>query len=515
MTLLSPKSVLRAVSGAATTIVVLAAPVSAQTPTAPPAAPAPSGLSCEIDNGSPQGIARATFSLARAAEAAKTGNASKDLRDGIALASNPATQKANPVGSAYVLGQAYVLMLQQPGVTGFETRSAVGLTTNPTATIDLYAAADSAWQTVEKTSPGCAAVAAQWRQQKPWLDVTNQAINALNADKLDSAEIYAKRSLLLSKAAPYGYSVLASIARNKKNFAAANQYWKQTLEVAGKDSSYNDVRERTLYDLAAATTVRAQAATGAEKKTLAREAITAWNAVLAGSRDDQSGTTAIQNLHKMYIAAGDSMMIPRLYAALIAEPAKYGENTLMQAGIVASQFKRSDDASLLFAAVAARNPYSRDALNNLAASYIFVNEYTRVFPVADKLTSLDPSNPDNWMLYAFAYGGLLKATKQAALTKKYTDSLTFYNAKAEKLAVRVAFTEFSRSPDATTLKGTIENRGAAAKSYVLVVDFLDRAGNVLFTETANVGPVAPKATRDFTIRTNKGGVSGFRYKPVT
>jgi hypothetical protein len=515
MTLLSTKSVMRAVSGAATTIVVLAAPASAQTPNAPASAPAQTSLTCEIDNGSPQAIARATFSLARAAEAAKTGNATKDLRDAIAQASNPAAQKANSVGSAYVLGQAYVLMLQQPGVTGIETRTAVGLATNPTGTIDLYAAADSAWQTVEKTSPGCAAVAAQWRQQKPWLDVTNRAINALNAEKLDSAAIYAKRSLQLSKTAPYGYSVLASIARNKKDYASANSYWKQTLDAAGKDSSYADVRERTLYDMAAATTLRTEAATGAEKKTLAREAMAAWNALLAGSRDDQAGTTAVQNLPKLYIAAGDSLKIPQLYAAMIAEPQKFGENTLMAAGIVASQYKRSDDAALLFAAVAARNPFSRDALNNLAASYIFVNEYTKVFPIVDKLTMLDPSNPDNWMLYAFSYAGLLKATKQAALTKKYTDSLTFYNSKAEKLGVKVSFVEFSRAADATTLRGTIENRGSAAKSYVLVVDFLDRAGNILFTETANVGPVAPKASKEFTIKTSKGGVSGFRYKPVT
>jgi hypothetical protein len=512
MTLFSPKSLLRAGTAVATTIVVFAAPASAQQSATQPSQ---QQLTCEIDNGSPQGIARATFSMARAAEAAKAGNATKDLRDVIGLASNPASAKANPVGSAYLLGQAYILMLQQPGVRPVETRSALGLTTEPTATIDLFAAADSVWQVVEKTSPGCAAVAGQWRQQKPWLDVTNQAINALNAEKLDSAEMYAKRSLLLSKTAPYGYSVLASVARARKDYTAANQYWKQTLDAAGKDSGYADVRERTLYDLAAATTLRAQAATGAEKKTLAREAIAAWNSLLLNSRDDQAGTTAVQNLQKMYVAAGDSASMPKLYATMIADPSKYGENTLMQAGIVASQHKRPDDAALLFAAVAARNPYSRDALNNLAASYIFVGDYPKVFPIVDKLTTLDPSNPDNWMLYAFSYAGLLKKTKQAALTKKYTDSLTFYNSKADKLGVRVGFIEFSRAADATTLRGTIENRSATAKSYTLVVEFLDRAGNVLFSETANVGPVPPKSAREFTIKTSKGGVSGFRYKPIT
>jgi hypothetical protein len=491
---------------------VFAAPASAQQSAAQPSQ---GQLTCEIDNGTPQGIARATFSMARAAEAAKRGSAVKDLRDVISLATNPATQKANPVGSAYLLGQAYVLMLQQPGISVSGPRSALGLTTEPNATIDLFAAADSAWHIVEQTSAGCAAIAAQWRQQKPWLDVTNQAINALNAEKLDSAVLYAKRSLLLSKTAPYGYSVLAGVAKARKDYAAASQYWKQTLEAAGKDTGYADVRERTLFDIAAATTLRAQAATGAEKKTLAREAISAWNALLAMSKDDQSGTTAVQNLHKMYVTAGDSMSIPKLYSAMLADPSKYGESTLMQAGIVASQAKHPDDAALLFAAVAARNPYSRDALNNLAASYIFVGKHREVFPVADKLIALDPSNPENWMLYAYSYAGLLKNTKGAAATKKYTDSLTFYSSKADKLGVKVTFSEFSRSADATTLKGKIENTSAASKTYSLVVDFLDRSGKLLFTETATVGPVAAKGSKEFTINSTKGGVAGFRYKPVS
>ena len=57
---------------------------------------------------------------------------------------------------------------------------------------------------------------APFRQQKAWLNVTNAAINALNANKLDSAEIYAKRSLTLEKKSPYPYTVLASIAKRRK-----------------------------------------------------------------------------------------------------------------------------------------------------------------------------------------------------------------------------------------------------------------------------------------------------------
>jgi hypothetical protein len=118
------------------------------------------------------------------------------------------------------------------------------------------------------------------------------------------------------------------------------------------------------------------------------------------------------------------------------------------------------------------------------------------------------------MLNAYAYAGLVKATKAPKLNKQYTDSLVFYTGKADKLPVKVSFFEFSKGADATQLSGTIENRSSAAKTYPLTVDFLDKTGKVLFTETVSVGPVPAKGSKEFTIKSAKGGVAAFRYKPV-
>jgi len=499
-----------AVTTAAMTTIVVATPAIAQTPVTA----APAGPSCDIEQGKPQSVARATLSFARAQAAMRGGNPTKDLKDMVAALTAPNAGTENPVGRAYLLGTAYVFLLEQPAISAVSARSAVGLAINPTGTIDLFAAADSAITIVEQSSPACTAFMAPFRQQKAWLNVTNAAINALNANQLDSAEIFARRSLTLDRKSPYAYSVLASIARTRKNYPAMLEYGRQTITASGTDTTYDDIRSRTLYDIAATTTLRTEAATGAEKRTLAREGITAWNAVLAGSQDDINSTQAVANLAKLYIAAGDSVSIPKIYAQMIAEPSKFSEGALLQAGVIASQNKRPDDAALLFAAVVERNPYQRDALNNLAASYIFTGNYDKVFPVVAKLTALDPSNPDNWMFYAFTYAGMLKNTKVARVTKAYTDSLTLYNSKADKMGLKVSFTEFSRNNEGTTLVGKIENRSTASKTYSLSIDFVDAKGNVLFTETASVGPVAPKASKEFTMKNAKTGVAGFRYKPI-
>jgi Tfp pilus assembly protein PilF len=502
----------RAVSIAGTTIVVFAAPLLAQTPAAPASASQPT---CEIDNSRPQAVARATFSLTRAQAAMKTGSPAKDLRDAIALLNAAGYKDENPVGRAYILGQAYIILLEQPDMQPIVTRSTIGLATNPTATIDLFAAADSMWKVVEATSPACAMLGQQWRQQKAWMNTTNAAINALNAGKLDSAEMLAKRALLLDRKAPYAYSILANVAKSKKDYATASEYWKKTLEAAGTDTTFNDIRERTLYDIASAATQRADAAGSADKKALAREAISAWNALLNNTSDDLQRSFAIQQLAKYYVISGDSLSLPKIYAPVLADPSKYGESTLMQAGVVASTSKHPDDAAKLFNAVLASNPYQRDALNNLAASYIFLSQYEKVFPLVTRLTDLDPSNPENWMLNAYSYAGLLKTNKTGKLSKQYTDSLVYYSGKADKMLVKVSITEFTRAADGTTLAGTIENKGTAAKTYTLNVDLLDKAGQVVGTETATVGPVAPKATKEFRIKSTKGGVAAFRYKPIT
>jgi hypothetical protein len=90
----------------------------------------------------------------------------------------------------------------------------------------------------------------------------------------------------------------------------------------------------------------------------------------------------------------------------------------------------------------------------------------------------------------------------------------YYSGKADKMLVKVSITEFTRASDGTTLAGTIENKGTAAKTYDLSVDFLDKAGHVIATETTSVGPVAPKGSKDFRVKSAKTGVDAYRYKPV-
>ncbi len=484
---------------------VLAAPVAAQNA-------AQSATACDPTANTKGDIARAQFSMTRAIAASEKGNPSRDVQEVLKLVE---AGNDNPTARNYLRGEAYVIYLMQPNASAVVPRSALGLTTNPTGTIDLYAAADSAFTAVEKAQPECTAVIAQWRQQKPWLNALNGAINALNAGQLDSAEMLAKRSLVLDRRAPYAYSVLGSVAQNRKDWVAANSYWKQTLTAAGTDTAYADVRTKTMYEIASAASDRADAASGAAKRAAAREAIKPWQDYLAVASNDILLADAVDNMSRMYVDAGDSASVAAVYAPMLANPSKYGELSLVHAGVVATRNGHHADAIKLFDAALTQNPYSRDAINNLAATYIQNNEYSKAFPLINKLVTLDPSNPDNPLLYAFAYQGMYKGTKDKKLQKIYTDSLVYFNTKSENALVKLAVNEFTRRPTETLLNGTIENRDKTSKTYSLTVEFLDKNGNVVSTETTSVGPVAPKSTGTFKIRSAVGGVYGYRYKPLT
>ena len=446
---------------AALSLSAAAAPLAAQT-----------ASTCDPTANTRGDIAKAQFSMTRALSTIEKGTSTKDVQDVLRLVDNGTD---NPTARNYLRGESYIILLMQPNAQAVVPRSALGLTTNPTATVDLYLAADSAFSLVEKALPECGPTVTQWRQQKPWLNALNGAINALNAGQLDSAEILAKRSLVLDRRAPYAYSVLGSVAENRKNYAAAEDYWKQTLAAAGTDTAYADVRAKTMYQIASSNSDRADAATGPTKRAAAKAAIKPWQDYIAVANNDLLLADAIDNVARMYYEAGDSLTVPAIYAPLIGNPTKYAELSLVHAGVVATRNGHPDDAIKLFDAALAQNPYSRDAINNLAATYIQNKEYPKAFPLIDKLVSIDPSNPDNPLLYAFAYQGLYKGTKDKKLQKIYTDSLVYFNNKSENAPVKVSVTEFTRRPDATMLGGTIENRGTTAK----------------------------------------GGVYGYRYKPIT
>jgi tetratricopeptide (TPR) repeat protein len=301
-----------------------------------------------------------------------------------------------------------------------------------------------------------------------------------------------------------------------------------------------------MFNIAGVKAQAAEAATGEQQKTLAREAAASLQAFLTAAPGTPDAGRAQQVLARMLMLTGDKAAVRGTYADHLASPDKYSDLALTQAGVTASQVQDTASAAKLFEAALAQNPYSRDALNNLSATYYSLKQFDKIVPIARRLIAVDPSNGDNYAFLSLAYNGLA-GSAAAGAKKALNDSAFKYYTQSEQLPVKVTFNEFTRGENRAVVGMQVEAKAptesaqpatpapragarpgarpaaaaaakpapAAPKTYNVRLEFLDKNGNVVDTQTQSVGPVAPGERKDVKFETTKPGVAAFRYAPLT
>jgi tetratricopeptide (TPR) repeat protein len=441
-------------------IPVLVAPVAAR-------AQQPAST-CEIDQNKPASLPKATLVLARVGSATASADKQKALREAVKTLSEE--KKAdNPIGRDWMLAQALIYWAAEPGMSGEVKRGDLGFTTSPEQTVDVLASIDSALTRIAAAKPGCASQVAQLRQSQAWLNQVNAGIQALNSQKFDSASYYARRAMLANPNSPYGHYILGTVAVQQKEYPAAEQHYQALFQTAGSDTSYKE---------------------------------------LVSSANSNMDFIRAEKVRAM-VDAGQ-------FEQVLAQASTLGDLVLTQAGVSAIQANKTADAAKLFEAALAQNPYQRDALNNLAATYYNMNAYDKIVPLVERLVAVDPGNPDNYMFAAFAYQGMGKAAaKTPAKAKLYTDSLLLWKGRADKLPAQVTFTQFTRAPEKTTIVGKVKGIAANAGPFTLKFEFLDAKGNVVGSQAATVPAITKDQTADFKVEIDKGGIVAFRYAPIS
>ncbi len=482
---------------------------------------------CSIDQNAPQFVGRAFFAVQKGiATLNGNGDPANDARAAVRLLTDPAARDRdrNPAGQAFTLGQAVALLLTKSSAPVSGTRGDFGFATAPQQPADLYVLADSVFTLAETLAPQCAKQISAWRQGPPWLATMNQALAALSEGRLDTAGTLARRALVLDRNAPYAYVVLGGIARQRLAdgavadkaglYAEARDHLAKALEIAQSDTQYADVVRSSHHELGELAAASIADAPVAERPARAREAAEHFRQYAALAESDLQRADAVQKIADAFEAVNDTASIRALYGEVSSNRTGYGERSLLTAGVLASRFGTAEAAGALYSAVLSSNPYHRDGLRNLSLTLIKQNDYAALLPITTRLTAIDPNNPENWALHAYAYAGLAERASGAAQRRAYTDSSAKYERMASQMPVRVALTEFSPLESEARLRGTIENLGTAPQSYTLTVEMLDRSGNVIATEQTQVGPVAAKGTGEFTVTGKAAGIIAFRYKPL-
>ena len=493
-------------AGAAALVATSVVPATA---TAQPGGVAPA---CNIDPNSPKELAVLSLTYQRARSAATPEIRKKALSDIIReLDTKPERYAKNLAGYNYMLSQTLSLWAVEPGVGFMPTRGAIGFVTTPAEPYDIVSHLDSSFTAIVTLLPACTNEVTQMRQNDAWLALTRRALDASNTDQLDTANYYAIRSLKLSKESPYPHYVMANVANRRSERTAAMGHWKAVIATAGADTTYRELKNSSLYYLSTSQLEAAQALKGDEQKAMAKEASANFMALLAVNPDGQDAGNTMSSWADALRLAGDSASVGQVYAPLLAAPANYSDFTLTMGGVIATRSNKLDDARTLFEAAVVKNPSARDALRNLAATYYAKDQFTKMFDPSAKLVAIDPNNFDAWMMFAYAYQGMMNATKVPAQKKALGDSLLKYKAVADGLPAKVEVTSFQRANNTAQLTLALEQQAAKAGSYSVTVEFLDAKGAVVATDTQPVGPINKGETKNVTLKAEGAGIIAYRY----
>jgi tetratricopeptide (TPR) repeat protein len=515
-----------------------------------PQAAAQGQQACDVDEGKPSQVARATLAVQMASGAQDPAAVSRQLTSAVRMLTDRGEQMANQVGRNFVLGKALVLWSIQPNVPLVTTRGAVGFATNPQGTVDLAVAIDSAFKVVEAAHPECIVETSRWRGQKAWVDLVNVAIERMNADDTDSARTVAERAILLNPYAPYGYVVLANVMQKSGNAAEAFQLYRRAVDAAKRDTSFAEIGRQSLLYLGNLAADSAELAADASARqpyvTIAR---TAFDEILNDPEAGEMGSHARAGLCRVAIVVGDTAQLRQTYAAPLANPASFSYSDLMSAGVCMARAEMVPEATAMFLGAYERNPFHRDALSNLSIMYLQRDDFDRALPLAVQLEKVEPNNPENLQLLVLSYAGIAKrasdarraGTRPAAGTKAparpatpaaprlsqaaadslfrieqaYTDSAVKANERKENLKFRVSLSDFTTTEERSTVAGTVTNTGTDAKPVSVTVEFLDRGGNVVQAKSQDLGSVGAGDSSRFSITVNPGtNIAAFRYKRI-
>lgn len=508
-------SAIRSASLALSLLAAAALPVMAQ------------GEACRIDYGKPGQVKDAN----KAVETSEVIGKPEDKRKAFVravtlLTKEPEKVRVNQTAANLVLGRALIDLAALPDMPQSVRRGDIGFTMDPDATIDLLAAADSLLDGVEATMPACKADTEGWRRG-PFSVLVNDAVNHYNAQKIDSAEVVVRRALMIYDNYPiayFGYNILGNVQQSKDDMPAAITSFKKVAELMKGDTAVLNDRKTTYLLVAQLMIDQAEKAEG-EAKTAGMNAVVSYlQEYLKEFPGDMKAQSTIATAQ---LKSGDITAARRLFDEMLANPDKYSDLNLLEAGVGAARASQNGMAAQLFEAGLKKNPYSRDGLFNLATVYTdsSLSKLEQIPEVLKRLNAVDPENPDNAQLGALYWQSKARSLRAAAegkdipnpaavAFKMANDSLLHYYEKYQNAKVKVSFTLFSHDEGRHVLAGSVENRGDEEKSYTLKFDFLDAAGTVLESREVSVEGVRGKGAKSFRVElTDKPGVAAFRYSP--
>jgi tetratricopeptide (TPR) repeat protein len=455
----------------------------------------------------------------------------------------------NPVGRAMVLGMAYVELASLPDGKAPVQRTSVGLTGE--GTIDLVAAADSMFDLVDASNPACRDQTEEYRR-KVYAGLVNEAVNLYNSQQIDSALSLANRGLTIYdgyKLAYIAYNIQGNARQSKDDLNGAVESFSKMTDLMKGDTALVDDRKGTMNSIANVMLAHAETLEGEAKTAKVAQATAYLQKYLEEFPGDAKAEAA---LARAQIMSGDEGAAARVFGAMAANPDRYTDQQLFEAGVNAARADKSVEAAALFQAGLKKNPYNRDGLFNTALTLQKLEKGAEAEGFIRRLIAVDPENPEAYQVMALNYQTQAKAEKRlidslrkealdAANDRRTTtaqknataarvkaelepaevrfkttnDSLLQYFNRYQNAKAKMTFNLWSHDGNKHVLAGAVDNLTDAPADYTVKFEFIDASGTTVATKEVSIAAVAAKASKSFRIEVEGAGVVAFKYAPFS
>ncbi len=371
---------------------------------------------------------------------------------------------------------------------------------------DLYGA-DSALTRAEKLAPTCAKEIDGYRQNA-WVALIKGGNGFEEQKNLDSALALYNQAGIIFRKSPVPYYQAASVYNEQgKTDSAAAAYGKAVAAGANAtDTTEKKIRDRSAFNQGAIllNAQKHQEAAAAFEQYLKWQPndIEAKRGLAAAYRGLGQAEKA-QALEQQIVAAGGAA------GAGAAGGGGAGSTDLMNVGVNLYNDKKYPEAAEVFAKVAAAEPNNRDALFNLANTYLAMKDGPKLLATAQQLSALEPLSENSLKLVGEGY-------KQSG---KVDDAVKTAE-QVLALPVDVRVTDFAAAAGGATLAATATGREAQTAAgkpippapIAVTVEFIDAKGTPVGSQDVQIPALGVGKTHEIKAVAQGAGIAAWRYK---
>lgn len=427
-------------------------------------------------------------------------------------AQNGASSGADPFTTWYLFGRAYLILSDLSGADSSFTRAAA------------LAPTDQACQDEIKRL-----------RHNAWVPLQQQAVGQIQAQSYDSALALLRRANLIYRDDPGGYLNMAAAFLSQQKDDSATAAFRSAAH-AGDDPARADLRSGAALN-AARLLAR-------NRQLMAAESV--YREYIAMKPRDMAARSALATVLSSQHRPAEAAAV---YDSILSNADSLDSFQLFDTGaslfnLAVADSARADSAqrrsffqrsARAFEASSRKNPFYRDALYILAASYLAGGDQTNAVQAGKRLVAIDSLNQASWQRLGDAYRDLALsynrrdsvlrarrdslpvAAQYAATARAYRDSTLQVFMHRDAIPLHISINRFSPGDSTASLRGAVRNvQSHEHAGFMLAIEFLNARGEVVATERVDVPALnavgSPGQSYDFDLHVSGRGIIAYRYK---